>query len=375
MMELHKNRKRINATEEDIKMSAKASKGKYMAYVGSYSYTGKAKGITVFDVDVEVGKFHKRCEVEVDNSSYVIQSRDGKTLYSIADEGVVAFRISANGSLTRLNSANIKGMRGCHLSTDQENNYIFVSGYHDGKVTILSLNKDGSIGQIVDGMYHKGLGSIAERNFRPHITCSRKTHDGKYVMCCDSGLDQVRIYRFDDGDKKLMQVDAIYCDLESAPRHFRFSADGRFIYLMYEQKNIIDVYSYEAGVNVPIIEKIQTIETTGKRKSSMTAACSIRFSNDGKHLFCGNAGDETVAIYDCDLETGLLSLICCLPISGEYPKDIAVFPDDDHIAVMNHESGTLTFFKVDYEKGLLVMSSNEVRCNEPNCCAIIKVGR
>ena len=33
-------------------------KGKYMAYVGSYSYTGKAKGITVFDVDVEKGMFH-----------------------------------------------------------------------------------------------------------------------------------------------------------------------------------------------------------------------------------------------------------------------------------------------------------------------------
>lgn len=29
--------------------------GKYMAYVGSYSYTGKAKGITVYDVDVERG--------------------------------------------------------------------------------------------------------------------------------------------------------------------------------------------------------------------------------------------------------------------------------------------------------------------------------
>lgn len=28
--------------------------GKYMAYVGSYSYTGKAKGITVFDVDVKM---------------------------------------------------------------------------------------------------------------------------------------------------------------------------------------------------------------------------------------------------------------------------------------------------------------------------------
>ena len=50
--------------------------GKYMAYVGSYSYTGKAKGITVYDVDVEAGKFIYRCEVEVDNSSYLKSSQN-----------------------------------------------------------------------------------------------------------------------------------------------------------------------------------------------------------------------------------------------------------------------------------------------------------
>ena len=47
-------------------------KGKYMAYVGSYSYNGQAKGITVYDVDVAKGRFIPRCEVEVDNSSYLI---------------------------------------------------------------------------------------------------------------------------------------------------------------------------------------------------------------------------------------------------------------------------------------------------------------
>ena len=71
--------------------------GKYMAYVGSYSYNGQAKGITVYDVDVENGYFKYRCEVEVDNSSYLAVSHDGKTLYSIADEGVVSFRILPNG--------------------------------------------------------------------------------------------------------------------------------------------------------------------------------------------------------------------------------------------------------------------------------------
>ena len=215
-------------------------KGKYMAYVGSYSYTGNAKGITVYDVDVEKGIFKERCEMEVNNSSYVIASSDGRTLYSIADEGVVSFRILENGSLARLNSASIRGMRGCHLCTDLEDKYVFVSGYHDGKATVLSLNKDGSVGEIVDGVFDKGYGSVAERNFRPHVTCTRRMPDGKYVLSVDNGIDQVKIYRFNDKERKLVQVDAIRCELESAPRHFRFSADGRFIYLMYELKNAGD---------------------------------------------------------------------------------------------------------------------------------------
>ena len=349
-------------------------KGKYMAYVGSYSYTGKAKGITVFDVDVEKGQFQYRCEMEVDNSSYVIASNDGKTLYSIADEGVVAFRILENGSLARLNSASIRGMRGCHLCTDAEDKYVFVSGYHDGKTTVLSLNPDGSVGSIVDSVFDKGYGSVAERNFRPHVTCTRRTPDGKYVMSVDNGIDQVRIYRFTEKEQKLKQVDAIRCELESAPKHFRFSADGRFIYLIYELKTKIDVFSYKTGERAPIIEKIQTISTTSTENPGvMTAACAMRLSWDQKYLYCSNAGENTVSVFSRDEETGLLTRLCCLPVSGEYPKDIAVFPDSRHIVSVNHESGTLTFFSVDYEKGLMVMSGRSIPVNEPNCCAIVKI--
>ena len=35
------------------------------------------------------------------------------------------------------------------------------------------------------------------------------------------------------------------CELESGPRQFLFSGDGKFIYLMYEIKNVIDVFTYE----------------------------------------------------------------------------------------------------------------------------------
>lgn len=349
---------------------------KYMAYVGSYSYTGTAKGITIYDVDIEKGKFSKRCEIEVDNSSYVIASNDKKTLYSIADEGVVAFRILDNGALSRLNSAKIKGMRGCHLSIDSESKYIFVSGYHDGKLTVLSLNPDGSVGKIVDGIYHKGLGSVAERNFRPHVSCTKRTPDKKFVMAADLGLDQVKIYRFDTSEGKLYLADTIRCDLNSAPRYFSFSKDGKFIYLMYELKNVIDVFSYKCGENdrAPIIEKIQTVSTTGKNKTAeTTAATCISFTSDEKYLFCANAGENSVCVYKRDAQTGLLELVFCLPISGEYPKDIAIFPNDNYIASINHASGSITFFRVDYEKGLITMNTTGINVNQPNCCTIVEV--
>ena len=350
--------------------------GKYVAYVGSYSYTGKAKGITIYDVDTDRGCFVKKDEVDVDNSSYVIKSRNQKVLYSIADEGIVSFNILPDGGLERLNSVKINGMRGCHLSTDIDDKYIFVSGYHDGKITVLRLHEDGSVGDIVDEVYHKGLGSIAERNFRPHVSCTRTTPDGHFVMAADLGIDQVKIYHFDDKDETLNLVDMISCKINSAPRFFEFSKDGKYLYLMYEMKNVIDVFSYEAkpGCRVPSIEKIQTVPTTGSSKSSeLTAATALSFSADDKFIFVSNAGDESVCLYERDADTGLLKEKMCLPISGEYPKDIAVFADNKHIASINHESGTITFFKIDYKTGLIVMCANAVRVNQPNCCVIVEV--
>ena len=58
-------------------------------------------------------------------------------------------------------------------------------------------------------------GSVAERNFRPHVTCCRRTPDNKFVMIVDSGLDQVKIYRFSEKDEHLVQVDTIPCEMES----------------------------------------------------------------------------------------------------------------------------------------------------------------
>ena len=131
-------------------------KKKYVAYVGTYTH-GTSKGIQVYDVDVENGKLTERSEVEVSNASHLAVSKNGKYLYSIEDEGVAVFRRDKNGDLSRINSVDINGMRGCYLATDVDRRYLYVAGYHDGKVTVVHTHKDGRLGSVMDGVFTKDL--------------------------------------------------------------------------------------------------------------------------------------------------------------------------------------------------------------------------
>lgn len=347
------------------------STDKYVAYVSTYTM-GDKHGIRIYDVDLENGRFMEKDRVEITNSSYVTISKNKKYLYSITDFGVEAYNILEDGSLELINFASINGMRGCYLSTDYKDEFLFVSGYHDGKLTVMRLNADGSIGAIADEIYHKGLGSVAERNFRPHVNCARMTHDNKYLLVADQGMDHVNVYRLDHATGKLRLADVLRGDIESAPRHIKMSKDGRYIYIVHELACNITVYQYEEREGNPYFDRIQTIPTT-ERKSLGYSASALTFSDDYRYLLASTAGENTVAVYKADEKTGLLERILCLPISGEYPKDAAFFPDNRHIVSLNHTSNTMTFFKSDMKKGTLVMYTKEIPVDLPNCITFYKL--
>ena len=341
---------------------------KYVAYVGTYTH-GNSKGIQVYDVDVEKGTLRERSEIQVSNASHTAISKNGKFLYSIEDEGVAVFRRDENGDLTRINRVSIDGMRGCFLATDVDGKYLYVAGYHDGKVTVVHTRRDGSLGRIMDGVYHKGLGSVAERNFRPHVNCVRPTPDNKYLCAVDNGIDQVKLYRINKRQHKLELVDILRCPRESGPRIIRFSADGRFAYILFELSNEIKVYSYDGSGHTPEFELLQSISTLTKEKDEdafHNAASGLALAPDGRHLFCTTAGENTVSMYEIDTETGLLDKKFTLPISGDYPKDLVIFPDNKHIAVANHASNTVTTFTVDYDKNIIVMNDKPHHIETPN---------
>lgn len=347
------------------------AKQRYAAYIGSYTFHGKSKGITIMDVDLENGRLTKRDEVTVDNSSYITVSHDNRFLYTVVDEGIAAFRIEGDGSLTSLGIGSIKGMRGCFLAVDKANKYIVTAGHHDGKMTVNRLNPDGTVGAITAEVFDQGIGGLSVANFRPHVSCVRFTPDERYLCMVDSGIDQVKIYEFDHSDGSIRLEDILHCELYSAPRQILFDPSGKHMYVLSEQKHYIAVYNFDDSGHDPEFAFKQLVSTASKKCSRLTAASTFHFNHDGSRLIAANAGDNSVSLFDVEKESGMLYLKRTLPISGDFPKDVRLFPDERHMVCVNQDSNALTIFTMDYEKSLFIMNGREIRLDKGNCCVFV----
>ena len=233
-------------------------KDKYVAYVSTYTSGNKSSfGIKIYDVDMNKGRFVEKDQVEITNSSYVTISHNRKYLYSITDFGVEAYKILEDGSLQVLNHASINGMRGCYLSTDYEDRFLFVAGYHDAKLTVLRVEENGTIGEITDEIFHKGLGSIAERNFRPHINCVKMTRDNRFLCAADLGMDHVVVYELNHSTGKLRQVDIIRSEQVSSDMYVSIDLVEEVIerQLKKYKNKIVDKQQNAAAFTQEFVEK------------------------------------------------------------------------------------------------------------------------
>lgn len=341
--------------------------GKYVAYVGTYTH-GTSHGIYVYDIDKH-GHFTEKAVVPVNNPSNICITNSGKYLISIADEGLVSFKIEDDGNLTQINKAWTNGMRGCYVKTDNKDKLVFMGGYHDGKVTVMKLNEDGSLGELTEEIYHQGLGnSFSEKITGPHVACVETTIDDKYLCAVDSGLSQIRIYEINHETGKLSLFDIYRCPLESEPRRIRFSQDGKFGYILQQETNVIEIVKYNAGSNEPFTY-IGAVSTTDN-EFNPSDSVEFKLSLDDKYIYVSIDSYNAVAIFERDPETGLLTLITRSNISGDFPKVVSPLPSGSRFVSLNHDSNEIMTFKINFEEKYFLMCQPPIKIQQPNCIRI-----
>lgn len=341
------------------------NEGKFIGYVGTYT-KGDSEGIYSFSLDTKEGKISEvKVAAKLDNPTYLTISNDNQYLYAVAKEGdlggVAAFSIA--GELNFINQQMSAGSPPCHVSVDRQNRYLFSGNYHKGTVEAYSLNQEnGLINPNPSIAQHAGSGPD-ERQEKPHTHYTGFTPDEKYVAAIDLGIDQLITYELNEG--QLKEASRLTVKPGSGPRHLVFHPNQTIAYLMTEFSSEVLVLKYNPEDGS--FTQLQAISTIPADFTENNQGSAIHISADGKFVYAGNRGHDSIAVFSVEGETHQLRLVELTSTEGNWPRDFVLDPTNQFVVASNQESSNLVLFKRDAATGRLTLLDSDIVVPDPVC--------
>ncbi|WP_462411193.1 lactonase family protein [Neobacillus sp. Marseille-QA0830] len=351
-----------------------ADNEKYIGFIGTYT-KGESKGIYSFALNpAEKALTDIKAAATLENPTYLNISKDNRFLYSVAkqgeDGGVAAYSIQPGGELKEINRVMAAGSPPCYVSVDSGNQYLFSANYHKGTVDSFSINQeDGSIQAAVSTMKHEGKGPDP-RQEKAHTHYANVTPDEKFIAVCELGTDALFTYKVGD-DAKLEKVNLLPLKAGSGPRHLTFHPNGQFAYLMTEFSSEVIVLDYHSE-NGHFTEKqyISTIPDDFKENNQGSA---IHISSDGRFVYAGNRGHNSIALFSVDQTSGELTFVEHTSSEGDWPRDFSLDPSEKFIVASNQESNNIVLYARDEFSGRLTLIQSDIKVPSPVCVKFLHV--
>lgn len=336
-------------------------------YVGTYT-NGDSKGIYTFELDQAAGAITNiKLAAELGNPTYLNISKDHRYLYAVAKQGdqggVAVFAVNQeSGELTPINTVVDAGSPPCHVSMDAEDRFVFCTNYHKGTVESYRIQADGSVSAPISTMKHVGQGPDP-RQEKAHTHFAGITPDGKYIAVCELGCDLLLTYRVGE-QGELTEASRLEIRPGSGPRHLAFHpTNPKFAYMMTEFSSEVIALSYEDG-KFTILQYATTLPADFTENNQGSA---IHLSSDGKFVYAGNRGHNSIAIFAVDAVTGTVTPVDRVSTEGDWPRDFAFDPSEQYLIASNQESSNLVLYARDAETGKLTVLKNDIQVPNPVC--------
>ena len=342
--------------------------------IGGYTTPDGNRGITVYRFYAETGRFAFLGEVETASPTFLCTSPDRKFVYSVnavADGSVSAFSFDHNtGSLKFINKQPSVGANPAHVVIDKEAKNVIVSNYGNGTLSVLPVNKDGSLAPATQTIIGEGSSIIPQRQAGPHIHSAIFSPDEKNVLYADLGTDKVSVAKYKAGKvPALTPEDVAFEKIKpgSGPRHMDFSTDGKFLYLVNEMGATVNSYAYNKG-------KITFIDSVGLASPGFTgrsSAADIHVSPDGRFLYATNRGTANeLVVFGIDQASGKLHYITRYP-TGKEPRNFVIEPGGNFLLLAAQQDNTVNIYRIDKLTGLLVMLNVSINIPSPTVLKLV----
>ncbi|MCV2353436.1 lactonase family protein [Paucibacter sp. B2R-40] len=359
------------------------------AYVGSYSPNGL--GIYSFEQDPQDGSLRPLgLSAGPPNPSWLCARADGSRLYAANEfdgaEGgsgqvTVYARDATNGALTLINSVGSGGASPAHLSLSADERFVFVANYGGGSVAVLPVAGDGSLCEALTVSRHgelfgaavsapqpaalavAGSFAISGHDGGPHAHMAQLDPRGRFLLVSDLGLDLLISWRFDARSGQLSEPQTWCSSIGAGPRHFAFHPQrAEHCYVLNEEASTLAWLQLD--VETGRLTQHAEVSSLPLGFKGTSFASDLRFSADGRYLYCLNRLHDSVAIFAVAAE-GSLTLLGHEWTRGSYPRSFAFDPSGRFLYVCNQRSDHLAVFEVQAASGGLEFTGHYVAVGSP----------
>jgi 6-phosphogluconolactonase len=320
-----------------------------------------------------------------ENASFVRYVPELSALYATVESGskaggsgkIAAYRVADDGSLTAIGTIGSCGGGPCHLAVDPARRLLTAANYGGENWVAIRLEDDGRFAGQTACVRHTGSSVNARRQSEPHPHATTFSPDGAFVFVCDLGTDRVMRYRTEDlvggrlsagrGPSASVAAEATP---GAGPRHFEFSPDGRFGYLVTEMGNTVVSYAYDPSSGA--LDELQEISTLPAGFAGESSAAEIQVHPGGSFVYASNRGHDSIAVFARDRESGLLEATGHFLTTGSNPRHFQVDPSGTWCLVANQSSDNVVSFRIDAKSGMGVPSGKSLRATSPSCAEFLR---
>lgn len=354
---------------------------KILVYIGTYT-RGKSEGIYVYEMDPSSGALEYSSKATgLVNPSFLDLNLEKNFLYSVnevkdyngkATGAVSSFSIdSKTGELTFINTKPSEGTGPCHLSVDNAGRYVLVANYLGGNVSVIPIQKDGSLADATDFIQHKGSSIDPRRQESPHAHNIILDSANRYTFVSDLGIDKIMIYKYDSAKGKLTANDTPWIKIKvgAGPRHLTFHPEGNYAYLINELNSTITAFTYDSAKGM--LKETQTVPTLPEDFTERNHCADIHVTPSGKFVYGSNRGHDSIVIYEIDTSTGRLTYVDHEPTKGKTPRNFAIDNTGTFLLAANQDTDSIVTFRINKKTGRLTSTGHIAKVPMPVCLKLV----